>query len=281
LGDSPLYYAFTWFTSFDNHDTWVRKGLVKYFSDGAFSTRTAWLSKEYADEPGNVGSPRYTPEELEKIVLHAAKDKQQITFHAIGDRAVTEILNAVQKAQNLHPWTKELRFRMEHIQIIHPDDIQRMKKLGIVACVQPFTLCNPQKDITLLGKDRAIHAYTFYSLFKAGVPMAFGSDIPAEVDYQPLLGIYYAVTRKSKNGTMGPLNSKEGFTPYEALYCYTMGSAYAEFMEHQKGSLSKGKVADMVVLSHDILSISPDKIKDVKVIMTIVGGRIVYKNDIL
>ncbi len=281
LGDSPLYYAFTWFTSFNNHDLWVRKGLVKYFSDGAFSTRTAWLSKEYADEPGNVGSPRYTPEELEKIVLHAAKDKQQITFHAIGDRAVTEILNAVQKAQSLYPWTKELRFRMEHIQIIHPDDIQRMKKLGIVACVQPFTLCNPQKDITLLGKDRAIHAYMFYSLFKAGVPMSFGSDIPAEVDYQPLLGIYYAVTRKSKNGTMGPLNRKECFTPYEALYCYTMGSAYAEFMEHQKGSLRKGKVADMAVLSNDILSISPDKIKDVKVIMTIVGGMIVYRNDVL
>jgi len=170
MGNSPLYYAFSWFASFDKNDYWVRKGLVKYFADGAFSTRTAWLSEEYADEPGNLGSPRYTTQEFETIVMEAAKEKQQITFHAIGDRAVTEVLNAVEKAQAVYPWTKTLRLRLEHIQIINPNDIQRMKKLGIVACVQPFTLCNPKKDETLLGKARAKKAYMFYSIFKAGVP---------------------------------------------------------------------------------------------------------------
>lgn len=279
MGNSPLYYAFSWFTSFDKIDYWVKKGLVKYYADGAFSTRTAWLSQEYADEPGNFGSPRYTTQELEKIVMEAAKAKQQITFHAIGDRAVTEVLNAVEKAQAVYPWTNTLRFRLEHIQIINPADIGRMKKLGIVACVQPFTLCNPKKDETLLGKARAKQAYMFYSIYKAGVPMAFGSDIPAEVDYQPLLGIYYAVTRKSKDGTMGPLNKDECFTPYEALYCYTMGSAYAEFMENEKGSITKGKLADMVVLSDNLLKVPANTIKDIKVLMTVTGGRIVYKHN--
>jgi predicted amidohydrolase YtcJ len=279
MGNSPLYYAFNWFASFDKNDYWVTKGLVKYFADGAFSTRTAWLSQEYADEPGNFGSPRYTTQELETIVMEAAKEKQQITFHAIGDRAVTEVLNAVEKAQAVYPWTKTLRFRIEHIQIINPNDIQRMKNLGIVACVQPFTLCNPKKDETLLGKARAKKAYMFYSIYKAGVPVAFGSDIPAEVDYQPLLGIYYAVTRKSKDGTMGPLNKAECFSPYEALYCYTMGSAYAEFMENKKGSITKGKLADLVVLSDNLLNVPVHTIKDIKVLMTVTGGRIVYKHN--
>lgn len=279
MGNSPLYYAFTWFASFDKNDYWVRKGLVKYFADGAFSTRTAWLSQEYADEPGNFGSPRYTTQELETIVMEAAKEKQQITFHAIGDRAVTEVLNAVEKAQAVYPWTNTLRFRIEHIQIINPNDIQRMKNLGIVACVQPFTLCNPKKDEMLLGKARAKKAYMFYSIYKAGIPVAFGSDIPAEVDYQPLLGIYYAVTRKSKDGTMGPLNKDECFSPYEALYCYTMGSAYAEFMENEKGSITKGKLADFVVLSDNLLTVPVHTIKDIKVLMTITGGRIVYKHN--
>ncbi|MEW6525447.1 MAG: amidohydrolase [Spirochaetota bacterium] len=279
MGNSPLYYAFNWFTSFDKNDHWVRKGLVKYFADGAFSTRTAWLSQEYADEPGNFGSPRYTTQELETIVMEAAKEKQQITFHAIGDRAVTEVLNAVEKAQAVYPWTKTLRFRIEHIQIINPNDIKRMKNLGIVASVQPFTLCNPKKDETLLGKARAKKAYMFYSIYKAGVPVSFGSDIPAEVDYQPLLGIYYAVTRKSKDGTMGPLNKNECFSPYEALYCYTMGSAYAEFMENEKGSITKGKLADFVVLSDNLLNVPVHTIKDIKVLMTVTGGRIVYKHN--
>ncbi|MGQ9844112.1 MAG: amidohydrolase [Spirochaetota bacterium] len=278
MGNSPLYYAFSWFASFDKDDYWVRKGLVKYFADGAFSTRTVWISEEYADEPGNFGSPRYTTQELETIIMEAAKKKQQITFHAIGDKAVTEVLNAVEKAQAVHSWTHTLRFRLEHIQILNPKDIQRMKTLGIVACVQPFTLCNPKNDETLLGKARAKKAYLFYSIFKAGIPMAFSSDIPAEVDYQPLLGIYYAVTSKSKVGTMGHLNKEGCFTPYEALYYYTMGSAYAEFMENYKGSITKGKLADMVVLSDNLVIVPVHTMGDIMVLMTITGGKIVYKH---
>jgi len=258
-------------------DTWVRKGLWKYFADGAFSTRTGWMSEAYADEPGNFGQPRFTPEQIEKIVMHAARKRRQITFHAIGDRAVHEVVNAVEKAQARYPWTKDLRLRLEHAQLVMPEDVLRMKALGIVAAVQPFTISAPDKDVTLLGPERARRAYPFHTLFRAGIPVAFGSDVPAEVDYQPLLAIYYAVTRMSKDGTQGPLNPDERFTPYEALYCYTMGSAYAEFMEKEKGSITPGKLADLAVLSDDLTAVDPMTIKDIQVVMTIVGGRVVYE----
>jgi len=232
---------------------WLRPGPVKFFADGAFSTRTAWLLDEaYADEKGNFGSPIYKREKMESIVMEAAKR---------------------------YPHVPELRFRLEHVQLASPEDIKKMKKLGMVACVQPFALYNPKKDITLLGKERARRAYPYRSLYDAGVPVAFGSDIPAEVDFEPLLGIYYAVTRKSKDGADGPLNLTERFTPLEALYCYTMGSAYAEFMEKEKGSLTAGKLADMAVLSDDLTRVPPEKIKDIKVLLTVAGGAIVYERD--
>jgi len=277
LGDSFLEPLPRWFGSYDT--LWVRNGLIKYFADGAFSTRTGWLFEEYADEPGNFGAPRYKDADMEKLVMSAAKERRQISFHAIGDRAVNQVLNAYQKAQEIYPWTKELRFRIEHVQIVKPSDIKRMKSLGVVACVQPFTISSPDKDLTLLGPSRARQAYPFHTFFKNGIPVAFGSDIPAEVDYQPLLAIYYAVTRKDKSGRQGPLNAGECFTPEEALYCYTMGSAYAEFMEKEKGSIAKGKLADMTLLSEDLTAVPHEAIKDIKVLMTIVGGRVVYDRE--
>ena len=275
-GDSFLETLFDLFAFFRGGGLWVRQGPVKYFADGAFSTRTGWLFEEYADEPGNTGSPRYSPERIGEIVMAAAKDRRQISFHAIGDRAVHEVLNAVEKAQAVYPWTKDLRFRLEHVQIVRPGDIPRMKRLGVIACVQPFTLNNPRKDVTLLGKKRAETAYPFLTMFRAGVPVSFGSDMPAEVDYHPLLAVYYAVTRKSKDGKDGPLNPRERFTPREALYCYTMGSAYAEFMEKEKGSITAGKLADMAVLSDDPTSVPHDSIKNIRVLMTIAGGKVVF-----
>ncbi len=275
-GDSFMETLFDLFAFFRNGGCMVRRGPIKYFADGAFSTRTAWLFGEYADEPGNFGSPRYTTEQLEEIVMDAARRKRQIAFHAIGDRAVSEILDAVGRAQEKYPWTKDLRFRLEHVQIVRPGDILRMKSLGIVACVQPFTLHDPQKDLKLLGAKRAASAYPFRSMMKAGIPVSFGSDIPAEVDYQPMLALYYAVTRKSRDGKHGPLNASERFTPLEALYCYTMGSAYAENMEKEKGSITEGKLADMTVLSRNPTTVRPEAIKDIRILMTIVGGKIVY-----
>lgn len=279
-GDSFMESLFNLLAFFSGADLWLRRGPIKYFADGAFSTRTGWLFDDYADEPGNTGAPRYTPERIAEIVMAAARSHRQIAFHAIGDRAVHEVLNAVEKAQAAYPWTKDLRIRLEHVQIVRPDDIPRMKRLGVIACVQPFALNDPRKDVTLLGRKRAETAYPYLSLFRAGVPVSFGSDMPAEVDYKPLLAIYYAVTRMSKDGTQGPLNPRERFTPREALFCYTMGSAYAEFMENEKGSITAGKLADFAVLSADPTAVHPSAIKDIRVLMTIVGGKIVYKRGI-
>ncbi len=261
--------------SFD--DIWVRKGPWKYFSDGAFSTRTGWLTEPYADEPDNYGEPRYEVGELREIVMNAAKNHRQIAIHSIGDRAVHEVINAVEMAQAKYPWTRDLRIRLEHVQLIEDQDIDRMRELGLLACVQPFTISSPDKDLVLLGPERAKKAYRFHSLFKRGVHVSFGSDVPAEVDYQPLLNIYYATTRMNKAGTLGPLNPDERFTPLEALYCYTMGSAYAEFMENEKGSITEGKLADMAVLSRDLTSVPPEEIKDIQVLKTIVGGKVIYQ----
>ena len=258
-------------------DVWVRRGPLKYLMDGAFSSRTGWLSEAYADEPGNFGQPRFTPKEMDAIVLKAARSHRQIAVHAIGDRAIKTVIDAVEKAAKKYPWTTALRMRLEHVQIMDPADVARMKRLGMVASVQPFTLSTPGKDVTLLGPERARRAYIFHTLFQAGIPVAFGSDAPAEVDYQPLLSIYYAVTRMNKAGTEGPLNPEERFTPEEALYCYTMGSAYAEFMEEQKGSVTAGKLADFAVLSDDLTAVPAAAIKDIQVMMTVTGGRIVYQ----
>lgn len=278
-GGSFLEILFNMLAFFRKDDTWVRRGPIKYFADGAFSTRTGWLFEPYADEPGNTGAPRYSPAQIEEIVMEAARKKRQISFHAIGDRAVHEVLNAVEKAQERYPWTKDLRFRLEHVQIVKPEDIPRMKRLGVIACVQPFTLNNPRKDVTLLGRKRAATAYPFHTMFRAGVPVSFGSDMPAEVDYHPMLALYYAVTRRSKDGKDGPLNPRECFTPCEALYCYTMGSAYAEFMEKEKGSITAGKLADMTLLSDDPTSVPRESIKDIRVLMTIAGGKIVFREE--
>jgi len=265
------------FAGFD--DTWIRKGPWKYFADGAFSTRTAWLSEPYADETENRGEPRFETAELQKIVMKSAKKGRRMVIHAIGDLAVHEVLNAIEKAQKKYPQTRELRYRIEHVQMAMPEDLPRMKKLGITANVQPFAMCNPDKDIKLLGLERAKTAYPYRSLLDAGVNVSFGSDVPAEVDYQPLLGIYYAVTRKNKKGDVGPLNPSERMSPQQALYCYTMGSAYAEFTENIKGSLTPGKLADMTILSDDLTEIEPEKIKDIRVLKTIVGGKVVFETD--
>lgn len=276
-GGTYLFDIFNTLTSFDENDEWVRNGPVKYFADGAFSTRTAWMNEPFNNEPDNYGKPRHTTKELEEIVMKSAENRQRIIFHAIGDRAVHELLNAIEKAQVKYPWTKDLRFRFEHVQMIESRDIPRMKALGIVACIQPFSMSLPEKDIDILGLKRAEKAYPFYDIFKAGIPVSFGSDVPAEVDFNPLLGIYYAITGKSKNGKEGPLNRNKKFSAYEALYCYTMGSAYAQFMENRKGSITPGKLADLVILSDDLTSVKRESVKDIKVIMTIVGGKIVYE----
>jgi hypothetical protein len=179
------------------------------------------------------------------------------------------LVNTIEGYAQRYRHAAELRLRIEHAQLIDPEDIPRLGRLGILVAAQPSALGTPEKDVELLGAQRASRAYPYRSLLDAGVHLSFGSDMPGEASFDPLLGIHYTVNRP------GP----ERIGAAEALRAYTLGSAYAEFQESQKGSITAGKLADLAVLSGDPLSVHPAAIKDIQVEMTILGGRIIYQKD--
>lgn len=245
---------------------WVAEGPEKYFLDGTFSTKTAWLIEPYIGEATNTGLPTGSQEWIEEILTRLAKKGKQGAFHAIGDQAVRAFINAVQNVSRQYPNIRDLRMRLEHAQLIHPDDIKRLRDLGILIAAQPHAMGSPEKDISLLGKERAETAYPLRSLIDAGVHLSFGSDIPGESTFDPMLAIHYAVNRS------GP----EQITVEEAIRAYTQGSAYAEFKEGEKGTLEPGMWADIAVLDRDPFNIPKAELKDTKVNMTICDGRLVF-----
>lgn len=267
-GRAPARIPLMRFARYD--DTWVRRGPWKYFLDGSFTTRTAWLREPYEDEPQSTGAGM-SADDLEKILDRLAARRIQAAFHAIGDRAIHQFLNVLETVSTRHPAARRLRFRIEHGQLIARDDIARLKELGVLVAAQPSALGTPEKDVALLGSERAARCYPYRSLLDAGVHLSFGSDIPGEFTCDPLLEIDMAVNRT------GP----ERISAEEALRCYTAGSAYAEFQEHQKGMLRPGYLADFTVLSDDITRLGDRElaeggIRRTRVEMTVVGGRRVY-----
>jgi len=262
-GELPWSVPLMRFASYD--ERWVRPGPRKYFLDGSFSTRTAWLWDPYADDHGNsgAGSP---PEKILPILRSLARRGVQGAFHAIGDRAVSSFLDAVEELRREYPEGRALRFRLEHAQLIRSEDIPRLRENGVLVSAQPSALTTPEKDIGLLGQERAEAAYPYRSLLDAGVHLSFGSDVPGEPTCDPILCIHMVANR----------SGSERITALEALRCYTVESAYAEFQEEEKGSLSPGKLADFVVLSHDISAMPRERIREIKVEMVIVDGRVVY-----
>jgi predicted amidohydrolase YtcJ len=248
---------------------WVRRGAWKYFLDGTFSTRTAWLLKPYRGEPLNRGRSTMPAEELAAVLRRSLARRRQAVFHAIGDRAIRSLADAVEALRATHPEVTGLRLRVEHAQLIDTADIPRLADLGILVAAQPTALGEPEKDEALLGPERAQRAYPYRSLLDAGVHLSFGSDIPGEMHYDPLLAMHWAVNRPSA----------ERITPLEALTCYTLGSAYAEFQENEKGSIRPGKLADLAVLSGDPTAVPPEHIRDLRVEMTVVGGRVVCERE--
>ena len=250
-----------------NKAEWVHAGPVKYFLDGTFSTRSAWLKEAYPGEPANFGVSTEDEAGIERIVRRHAREGWQAAFHAIGDRTVGELSAAVNRVARDYPGLCDLRFRAEHAQLIDPADIPGLLESGMVISAQPHAMGSLEKDIAILGDERARRSYPYRSLIDAGVPLAFGSDIPGEATFAPLLGIHLAVNR----------DSPEAITPLEALRAYTLGSAYAEFRENEKGSIDVGKLADFAVLSDDPTAVDPAKIRDIRVEETFVGGRSVYR----
>jgi hypothetical protein len=256
---------------------WIRFGYLKGFIDGTLGSGTALFFDPYVDAPKKTGLPQMPYQELEKLVVTLDKAGFQLGIHAIGDKANHWVLNACEKARQLNG-KRDSRHRIEHAQVLGDDDIPRFAALGVIASMQP-THCITDKRFAekRIGTRRCRGAYAWQRLMDAGATIAFGSDYPVEPT-NPLEGLYAAVTRKDRVGETG-----DGWFPDQklsmekAIELYTLGSAYAEFMEDRKGMIKEGYLGDVVIFNNDLMSIPHDQIMSTKVDYTIVGGEIVYK----
>ena len=259
-------------------DEWIRTHGVKAFSDGALGSRSAWMLSPFEDDPANTGIPTMTSEELHELTHKANGAGLSVAIHAIGDAANRAVLDAIEAARDAT--NAQLRNRIEHVQLLHPDDLPRLAQLGVVASMQPIHATGDIDIADLHWGARSATGYAWRSLLDAGTRLAFGSDAPVE-DISPLLGIHAAVTRRRANGYPGPEGwyPEQRLTVHEAVYAYTMGAAYASGEETIKGSLTPGKLADLILLDRDIFHIDPMDIQHAQVLATMVGGRFVYRNE--
>ncbi len=256
----------------DNHLT-VR--AIKRQIDGALGSRGAWLLEPYADLPTSSGLNTDDLADLRKVAEYAINNGFQFCMHAIGDRANRETLNIFEEAFRAHPDKKDLRWRDEHAQHISAADIPRFGKLGVIAAMQGIH-CTSDAPYVLqrLGAKRAEEgAYVWRKLMDSGAVVGNGTDTPVE-DVDPIASYYATVSRKLKDGTV--FFPAQRLTREEALRTYTVNNAFAAFEENEKGTLTPGKLADITVLSADILRIPEDQIPSAKVMYTIVGGKIMY-----
>ena len=256
---------------------WIRFGYLKGMMDGTLGSGTAYFFEPFEDEPDKTGLPRMSYEELEERVVASDAMGFQIGIHAIGSKANNWILNAFEKAQEING-VRDSRHRSEHAQILIDEDIPRFAELGVIASMQP-THCITDKRFAekRIGVERSRGAYAWQRLLDAGARIAFGTDYSVE-PLPPLEGIYAAVTRKDRLGEDG-----DGWFPDQKLSVeksielYTLGSAYAQFMEDRKGMIKEGYLADMVIYDRDLMTMPEDDIMTALVDYTIVGGRVVYQ----
>jgi len=259
-------------------DAFLRLFAVKSFADGSLGTRSADMYDPFDNEPDNRGIQVTSGERLEEIVSAATDGGWPVAIHAIGDRANARVLDALE--QYWPQWSRlGLRPRIEHVQLISPQDLARLATMGVVASMQPIHCPSDIDMCDCYWGHRCSGAYAWRSLLEAGAVLAFGSDAPVETP-DVMKGIYSAVTRQREDGTPpGGWYPEQRLRVPEAVYGYTVGAAYASGEERLKGSLSVGKLADMVVLSRDIFDIPARAILDTSVEMTVLNGEVVYQAD--
>jgi predicted amidohydrolase YtcJ len=253
------------------YDDKLRMGGVKLLLDGALGSRGAWLKADYADAAGQRGLPLQTPAALRNLMVRASMDGFQVAIHAIGDAANTEMLDAISEMQKDYPGDR--RWRNEHAQIVDPADIARFAKLGVIASMQPVhqpsdrTMAEARLDPPRLGG-----AYAWRSMEKAGVRLAFGSDVPIE-SAEPFAGLAAAISRTGPDGQpFGGWRPEEAVSRETALDAYTRGAAYAAFAEDRIGTLMPGMRADFVLVDDDPLLASANQIRAIRVRETWIGG---------
>jgi len=261
---------------------WIHLGALKGFADGSLGSTTALFEQPYNDAPETSGLPNemMLPEgNMLKMALGADKAGLQLAIHAIGDKAIRTMLDVYTEVAKQDGARTDRRWRIEHAQHLRPEDFARFAQLGVIASVQPYHAIDDGRWAEKrIGHERAKTTYAFRTLLDHGVRLAFGSDWTV-APLNPMQGLYAAVTRATLDGkNPGGWFPEQKLKLGEAIQAYTMGSAFAEFGEKEKGSLTPGKLADIVVLDSDLFAIAPEKIKDVTVRYTIVGGKIVHSD---
>jgi predicted amidohydrolase YtcJ len=257
-------------------DWFLTVRAIKVTLDGALGAHGAWLLEPYDDLPLSTGLNTVPVASLRQTAELAAKHNFQLCVHAIGDKANREALNVFEDAFRGHPTKESRRWRIEHAQHLHPDDIGRFATLRVIASMQGIHCTSDAGYVVKrLGLRRAEEgAYVWQSLLKTGAVICNGTDVPVE-DISPIKSFYASVTRKLPNGATSFGDQK--MTREQALKSCTIHAAYAAFEEEIKGSLTPGKLADIVVLSRDIMTIPEDQILGTEVVLTIVGGRVMYE----
>ena len=261
---------------YGNHFLTVR-AIGEKVLDGALGTHGGWLLEPYSDLPRSHGLNVVPIEEIEHSARLAIEYDYQLAIQGIGDRAYRELLNIYEAEFAKHADKTDLRWRIEHAQVIHPDDIERTVALGVIPAVQGIFACSDGPWVVdRLGEERTLErGYIFNTLAEAGLVPTNGTDPPVD-EIDPIGSFHCSVTRQLPDGSK--FQPQEVYSRERALYSYTMGNAIAAFEEDVKGSLTVGKLADITVLSQDLLTVPDDNIMDTKIVMTIVGGKIRYRN---
>lgn len=256
-----------------NGDNWLRFGGVKVQADGALGSGTAWFYQPYTDAPENNGFPLLPMDELKVLLQESLDYGFQLAIHGIGDQTNDEVLRLIDEIG-----AKGSRPRIEHAQHLTPQAFKKFKQLGVIAAVHPYHVVDDGRFAEKrIGKERLSGIYAFKSLFDAGAKVSFGSDWFV-APLKPLYGIYAATTRRTADG-----KNPDGWIPEQrisveqAVKAYTINNAWAGKQEDDLGSIEVGKLADIVVINDNIFTIAPEKIIDSKVVMTIIGGQIMYQ----
>jgi len=265
-------------------DLMLHTGMVKGYLDGSLGGHTAALSEPYADDSTTSGLLRYDADKLNAMTKERVLAGFQVGFHAIGDKGIQMGLDAFAEAEKAAKDARvkasnggdDYRLRIEHSQVATPPEIARYKELKVIASMEPSHLLTDMRwTEQRIGPKRAPNAHAWAAFLNKGVPLAFGTDYPVE-PVTPFRGLYAAVTRRSENGKQEYF-PEQRITMDQAIAAYTMGAAFAEFEEKEKGKLVAGMLADFVVLDRDVTAVSADKILGTKVLHTVVGGKTVYE----
>jgi predicted amidohydrolase YtcJ len=254
----------------------VRSGCVKFFMDGVIETYTGLLVDDYPDQPGNRGGALYSAEHFNRMATEADKLGLQIFVHATGDGAVRRTLDGYAAARQANG-PRDSRHRIEHIELIHPDDVPRLAELGVIAAMQPAhvpfqTPNDPDIWPNRVGQERWSNSFSWQTLREAGAILAFGSDWPVATQ-NPLRGFQAAINRQP---WLPGLPEERQSLP-DTIAAYTRDAAYAEFQEQHKGQIKAGMLADLVLLDSDLFTLPPEAIAQVRPVLTICDGRLVYE----